>query len=295
MAMSLVLDWAGVDRDAPPDLTKPRELGVRACVVRSTYSTSDDPTDQRDRAAILAAGMVFGAYMFPVFDRGAPSPADQVAAFVRGTTLTRRDFPPVLDVEFPHGIAATGRTRAEIAAMIREFARLLRDAFGAMPMIYTSGRVWNGSDADCLGAPALPDLAECPVALARYPYKYRIDPQLQELSHAYDPPAPAFSGAWFWHQFQGDAVHFPGFTSTVDVGRIRVTRAGDTGDHVRWIQRRAGVAEGVPGVMCPATVEAVRREQATAGLDIDGVVGAGTFAVLSWLRPAAPLAPATVA
>jgi GH25 family lysozyme M1 (1,4-beta-N-acetylmuramidase) len=278
----LGVDYASVDGDSRPSLAAAKAAGLRFAFIRASYSTWADPTCARDRDAIRAAGLTFGAYLFPVTDHGAPEPEEQVAAFVRGAGLDRdRDFAPVIDLEWPGGIAKTGRSRAELAIWIEGALHAIYQAYGCEPIVYSSARVLDGNDADGLGGAASKLLADCPLWLARYPFRTHLEPQLGAVLTP--PPVPATLGdadGWWMHQFQGDAVHFPGFTSTVDVDRFNMLGAGAKGSRVAWLQRRLNVIEDGFG---PGTEAAVKTLQAKCGLAVDGVVGPATFAAASWL------------
>lgn len=281
--MMLGVDYASVDSDKPPDLAAARAAGLRFAFVRATYAKWADPTAARDRDAIRKAGLVFGAYLFPVMATSSPEPEEQVAAFVLAAGLDRtRDFAPVIDLEWPGGITKTGRTRAQVVEWIDRAIVALKLVYGCVPIVYSSARVLDGNDADGLAGAAGEHLGGCPLWLARYPYKTRIEAQLTADVAA--PPVPVSLGRdaqdWWVHQFQGDAVHFPGFTATVDVNRFHMLAHGESGTRVRWLQQRIGVTDEGFG---DATFAAVKAFQTKLGLDADGVVGPATFAAASWI------------
>ena len=280
--MILGVDYASVDSNSRPNLEAAKALGLRFAFVRGTYSKWADLTCARDRDAIRAAGLVFGAYMFPVMNKGAPEPEEQVAAFVLAAGLdVSHDFAPVLDLEWPGGLAKTGRTRGELVEWIDRAILAIRRVYGCAPIIYSSARVLDGSDTDSLGGEASHLLIDCPLWLARYPYKTRIAPQLGVEPPA--PPAPVGRDPddWWAHQFQGDALGLAGFSSTVDLSRFHLLTRSSSGSRVAWLQRRLGVTEAGFG---DQTEAAVKRVQANAKLEADGVVGPATFAVVSWMR-----------
>ena len=129
--VSIGVDYAKVDGNArlgPAGWLAQKANGVDFAIVRGSYEKWADPTAARDAPDIRAAGIVFGAYMFPMPGKGHPTATEQVKAFVASNTLRAGDFPPVLDVEFPQGIAATGLGRAELLAWIREAVKALRQA-----------------------------------------------------------------------------------------------------------------------------------------------------------------------
>jgi hypothetical protein len=94
--------------------------------------------------------------------------------------------------------------------------------------------VLDGDDADALHAElALREAADCPLWLARYPIATRrpavLDPGA--IAALPWPPTPrAWSAPAPFHQYQGDALMFPGFSSTVDITRFR---GDDLGAFVR--------------------------------------------------------------
>lgn len=294
MKTVLGIDYASVDGNKAPDLGKAKKAGLRYAIVRATYGLTMDSALQRDWKALAKAGVVRGAYMFPVMAHNrAPEP--QIARFVEavnkaGGLIPVVDLPPVLDVEFPKGIEATGMTRLKCLDWVLRAVTLLEDAFDCHPIIYTSARVWDGEDEDSLDADRVPvpDLVECPLWLARYPYRLKIAShhRPEERDGLRIPPVPAQLGdandVWF-HQYQGDAIGFPGFTSTVDLNRFFPLSLGAKGDRVRTIQRKLQIK--VDGVWGPKTDAAVRAFQRARGLvEDDGMVGPRTFAALAWIR-----------
>lgn len=293
--ISIGVDFASVDgnKQLGPDGWKAqRENGLDFAIVRGSYEKWADSTAARDAPDIRAAGIVFGAYMFPMPGKGHPTAAEQVRTFTQANTLRSGDFPPVLDVEFPQGIAATGLGRAELLAWIREAVKALRQFYGIAPMIYTSKRVWDGTDTDslALGSVAAVELADCALWLARYAMDYR-KPALGDDIYERDrlaalpwPPTPAAWGEgnhWI-HQDQGDAVGFKGFSSTVDVDRFRAMAVGETGPRVRWGQKHLRMVEGAPGVFDAVMTDAVLKFQNAFDLDMTGSVNASTFGHLAW-------------
>jgi GH25 family lysozyme M1 (1,4-beta-N-acetylmuramidase) len=285
--MILGLDYASVDENARPDLEAACAAGVRFAIVRASYSTLPDPTCTRDRDAIRAAGLVFGAYTFPVTNVNAPDPEEQIETYIASAGLIPGcDLPPVLDLEWPHGIAATGRTPAGNVAWIGRAVAAIQQATGVAPIIYSSARVLDGTDTDALGGAADTVIAGCPAWCARYAFRGRIPAVLQEAA-VHPPPVPRALGdadAWWIHQYQGDAVQMPGFSSTVDLDRFNPLCRGAHGTRVLWAQRRLGLAEGTPGTWDDVMDDAVRSFQAAHGLVADGVIGPATFAALAWVH-----------
>lgn len=284
-------DYASIDRNSTPDWAAARSAGSRFAIVRGTYEDWVDPTWKRDHAAIRAAGLVAGAYLLALPGAAHPSPEEQAAAFVAAIDLQRGvDLPPAVDVEFPGGVAKTGLTRLQLLDWVRRMVAAVRKAYGVDPLIYSSQRVLDGNDDDSLSLPrlgvAIANLTSCPLWLARYPYKARTPAQITPATVATMPwpPVPVEWGdrtnVWI-HQYQGDAVGFPGFSSQVDVNRLFTMTLGSSGDRVRWVQRRLQ-AEGTPGQFDQVMLEALREFQAARGLVADGVIGPKTFAALCW-------------
>lgn len=299
MKTILGTDYAAVDSNKPPNLVAAKKAGMEFAILRASYGVSKDDTFQRDWKKLKIAGITRGAYLFPVMSKARP-PEPQILAFVQAVKLAGgldpgKDLPPVLDVEFSKGIKATGLTRLECLDWVLRAAVQLEDAFGCLPMIYTSARVWDGQDDDSLDLNRVPTpaLADCPLWLARYPYKTGIISH-----HAPDerdglavPAVPAQLGDatdCFFHQYQGDAVGFPGFSSTVDLNRffpLSMATAEKGSEKVKWIQRKLGVvADGAWG---PLTERALRAFQmakqiSAPAFPAPAVVDVCTFCALSW-------------
>jgi GH25 family lysozyme M1 (1,4-beta-N-acetylmuramidase) len=101
---------------------------------------------------------------------------------------------------------------------------------GAPPVIYTSARVWRD---DLKNLPA-PEMEDSPLWAVRYPFK--PGPPRRD-SAAFDdgaldprvPPPWRDPGNWWIHQYQGDAVGFPGFNGKVDMNRFQPMIKGANG------------------------------------------------------------------
>jgi len=283
------LDCASVDKNKNPNWGRAKAEGpLSFALLRASYGRTPDSRFAHDWPEIKMAGLTRGAYLFLRFPkRGREAPPDpdvQAQALVDTVgALDRTDFPVTIDVEFPDGGRVdTGMTSAQALDWVRAAWKVAHDAYGVAPMLYTSARVWR---EDLNNAPA-PDLAESPMWLARYFWKAgrpaardagafaerRLDPPV--------PPAWGDSSNWWIHQYQGDAVEFPGFSSTVDVNRFNPMVKGARGDRVKWVQRRLGVSE--TGTFDAAMLAQVRAYQRKRGLVDDGVVGPRTFASLCW-------------
>lgn len=292
--MYLGIDTASVAGNKAINWSAARAAGCQYAILRGTYITWADPTWKLEADRARAQGITVGAYLFPVMSVSAPSPEAQVAAFFGAVgPLAASDLPPTLDVELADGVAKTGRSRTELLVWIRAAVEALKQAYGVPPMIYTSARIWDGQDPDSLDVDGLdvpvPELVDCPLWLARYPFKTGID----AVTHAAQvnaiqlPPVPRAwvdaSNVWI-HQYQGDARAFPGFNGAVDLNRFFHLTRGAKGERVRWLQRVLGVL--VDGDFGPATQQAVIAFQAQHQLTADGIVGPKTFARLCWANRA---------
>ncbi len=288
--MYLGVDIASVDGNKPINWKATNEAGCQYAIFRGAYNTWVDPTWKLEADRARTAGMTVGAYLFPVMAVSAPSPEDQVAAFSKATRpQSGTDLPPTLDVEFPGGIAKTGRSRPELLTWIRTAVAALQKTYGVAPMVYTSARVWDGDDDDSLNVAGLgvpvPEILECPLWLARYPFKAhtKIVTQGAQVDELQFPPVPKAwgdaSNVWI-HQYQGDAIDLPGFSSTTDLNRFFDLAKGAKGERVRWLQRKLKLADD--GDFGLDTHEAAIAFQRAHQLTADGVVGPKTFAALCW-------------
>lgn len=294
---------ASVDGNTPPDWRAARKAGVNFAILRASfslysrarkkYTIMPDPTFKRDWAKVPVTK---GAYMFPE-PRSLTGPEDQVAVFAAsveeaGGLTPGVDLPPVLDIEFPGGLTK-GKTPAQKKAIRRtmtqwmvDAAHALRETYDIWPMLYTSARVWDGDDDDTLNADTLTEvvgvLKECPLWLARYPYKLRTKAVL--TPPAGHPPIPKMWGPgnfWVW-QYQGDALKTPGFSSTVDLNKFNYMKIGEKGERVKWVQSRIGTKPD--GAFGPESQKALIAFQKSKKITVDGIVGPGTFAALCWVK-----------
>lgn len=274
----LGVDFASVDSNRRRDYKAAFAAGVRFVILRGSYHRWADAV-AHDADDVRAAGAVFGTYLFPDMSANAPSAAAQMEVLHKAVPLERGvDLPPTIDVEFPGGIAKTGRTRAQLLKFVHELVDAAVISFGVMPMLYTSGRVWDGTDEDSLHAPPTPELTACPLWLARYPIASRQSAVLaaKVVDSLPWPPVPRSWGlgdVWI-HQYQGDAINFPGFDHTVDINRWNVGLP--TGERAEWVRNRINARTEEP------TVDAIKRFQRARGLVPDGIVGPKTFATLAW-------------
>lgn len=282
--MIIGIDCADVDENLNPDWAKAKaNAGLAYAFVRATFGAASDVAFKQAWPAIKAVGVPRGAYLFLRYGSLHASAEVQAAAFINTVgDLGPGDFPPVIDIEFGgNGRKLNGLGLDDVMKSIRTAWGVLNEHYGTAPMLYTSYRVWF-EDLD--NAPA-PDLAESPLWLAKpWPWARNNQPHLDGAFFAdgqHDPAVPVpLPRNWWIHQYQGDALGFPGFSSTVDLNRFRSTSKGGTGDHVKWLQRRLGLDE--TGTFDDTVGDAVVAHQTANGLVADGVVGPKTFASVCW-------------
>lgn len=293
--MTWGIDYASVDGQTPPNWNMFQRAGGSFAFLRAsfayhvssdmTWALAPDPTFERDWAGMKNVnGLVRGAYMGPDVS-ATQSAAEQVSVFAKsvadcGGLRPGIDFPPCLDIEFPFGIKGTGLSTAGCLTWIREAVSAMKKAFGVNPIIYTSGRVWNDTDTDCLGNPPAPDLVSCPLWLARYAYKSREPAVLPPVAVMIPVPTP-WGDQWIAHQAQGDALGVPGFSSTTDIDRLRTAALGQTGGHVLLAQQKLGIT--ADGDFGPNTQGAVRAYQTAQKLPDTGQLDLQTIVSLLWI------------
>jgi len=280
------LDVASVDGNKNPNWGLAKAQGpISFAVVRATQGTWTDPAFAKTWPVLESTGLVRGAYMFlnyPAKGKKVSQPDAQAQQFIDTVgDLGETDLPPALDIEFPDGRKATGLTAEQALEWARTAWTVLHDHYGVPPIIYTSARVWT-EDLDDIDAG---DLLESPLWLARYYWKERTAAMRNAAAFSdgkKDPPVPdPWGGAWAIHQYQGDALGVPGFSSTVDMNRFNTLVKGSTGDLVKWAQRRLGIDEsGKFDANMAASVIAFQR---TKNLVSDGIIGPRTFAALCWV------------
>lgn len=279
------IDVASVDDNHDANWAVAKAQGpISFAIIRATQSTWVDPQFAPTWPKLKETGLVRGAYMFlnfPVPGAQAPAPDVQAQKMIDTVgTLSKDDLPPALDVEFPHGRAATGMSASAALEWVSAAWTVLKDHYKVPPIIYTSGRVWR-EDLDDTPAPQLLD---SPLWLARYYWTEKLPAmrdasQFANGSHAPTVPTP-WGSQWAFHQYQGDAVHMPGFTSTVDMNRFNSLVQGTKNDSVKWAQRRLRIT--ADGDFGPQTAAAVRAFQQAHGMVADAVIGPRTFARLCW-------------
>jgi GH25 family lysozyme M1 (1,4-beta-N-acetylmuramidase) len=202
-----------------------------------------------------------------------PTPTQQAQAFVKAAGnaggLGRGDL-FALDVEFPGGRKETRMSPASCVEWVLEAATTLKLAYGCWPILYTSDRVYK---EDLLSVD-VGELVNCPLWLARYPFKlgqrFKSGPPAGRK-----PPVPRpWKGAyWIW-QFQGNATNFPGCSGFVDMNDFNPYMGAKGDPREAWAKARLGAKT------------TVKAYQLSRGLKADGVAGPKTFAHLMWEPPA---------
>jgi len=288
----LGLDSYSLDGNKIRDWNKARVEGaISFAIFASNWGTFPGAAFSKEWPRIRDAGLVRGAYLFlrfpnPTNDRKygpCPAPTDQAKTFIKTVgKLEQSDLPPSLDVEFPgDGRRITGLTAQQCLDRVRAAWRVLKDFYGVAPIIYTSARVWR---EDLNNSPAQ-DLVESPLWLAYYPFKSGLAQRGPQVTR-FKPPVPppwGDSTNWWIHQYQGDALKFPGFaTGNVDMNRFHAIGRGAAGDQVKWVQRRLGIAQD--GNFDAAT-QALGAFQRKRGVPETPVIDPRTFAFLCWSNP----------
>lgn len=280
----LGVDYASVDENHTPNFTNAASFGVRFAGVRAAFTfkgqTFADPCVARDRDALAAAGIQFFPYLILGWT---VDPLPQVDKFEECVgDLRPGELPVALDVEFPgNGISDYRLTPAEALARIETALAALQSRYGVV-MIYTSRRVWTEDLGDIDSSAC----AVCPLWLKTpYVYRERNPPHPENPGPIGELPGPwkrlGVNGGWI-HQYQGDAINVPGFSSTVDLNRFLPYAANPGDERTGFVVKQLG-AHGV-AVTNPFDAvlirAAIRQLQANAGLDHDGVIGPRTFAAL---------------
>lgn len=288
--MAIGPDYASIDRNVKPDFALAKKAGARFAIPRAIYGrpvTAEsavpfrDPVWALDKDEIVAAGLKRSAYLFLCYPQSTvstPEPEEQAHAFIDYVNLDPySDYVPMLDVEEASDVI----NAVAMYAWTLRAAQVLRQAYGAWPGIYTSARVW----AENLNHHSPGPLLNCPLWLAK-PWPWLANtPAHLDGAPTYSPTLiPEWGNAWALYQYQGDAIDFPGFSSTVDVSRFRIYSKGATGAQVVWTQNRLGIT--ADGLFGPQTEAAVKALQLEHGLTADGIVGPDTFAPLCWSNPA---------
>ncbi len=271
-----VRDWARAKSEA----------SISFALFRSNDGASADLSFRREWQRMKDAGIVRGAYLFLYFRSDPVAQATAVTKTLPLGLIERGDFPPTLDIEFPGGRLRTGMTAQQCLDHVRKARTVLKNYYGVAPMIYTSQNVW-----DELSNPRAPDLSESPLWVKDYPFKsgparlsWPVPPPRLPLPWR-EPTMPVTQGNnWWIHQYQGDAIGLPGFsTAKVDMNRFNTMVRGETGARVKWVQRRLGIAQN--GTFDAAMDIALRAFQRRNGLAESAMIDPRTFAYLCWSNP----------
>lgn len=266
------VDYASVDENKTPDVLKARAAGVKFAYVRACEGTWRDPHMERDRhlwgrgSTNTRIAGAFGAYLILSWGNPDRDPEEQARAFIDyyGPRLPG-ELPPVLDVEFPHGRAATGLSARDALDYIERAYYLLRNYYGIVAL-YTSARVWH-EDLDSLES----SIGQVAPLWVKTPYVYKAGnkPHPEACPAPTEIPVPwrheMSPGAWI-QQYQGDAKGYPGFSSTVDCD-IFLSRMQEDA----WVRRRLA-HYNMPDVV---------QFQRVFGLTPDDIIGPATFSYLT--------------
>ena len=299
----LGIDYANTDTINPPGVagfTQAKAAGAQIIIPRAVFGRPEygqspvylDAYWSRDKADIVAAGLNHSSYLFVCVPTKArpdtPSPEVQVAAFYGYVQLAKpqigkkpHDMVPFFDVEMASDVLSADA----YYDWILKVAKLLRSAFGAWPGMYTSDRVWT----EVLKNHAAGQLINCPLWIAK-PWPWATGtPVHLDGAPGYNPTTiPEFGDStnWIIYQYAGDALGMPGFSpGATDTNRVNLVKRGAKGTIVKWIQARAGNLT-VDGDFGPNTEARIKQLQTAYVLTADGIVGADTFTLLTWLNPA---------
>jgi len=275
------IDIASIDGNGTPNWSAAIQQGhLRFVGLRAVYGVTPDPWYPTYRTQLDAIGVPNFPYLIMTPNLATPEAQAQKALDVVGT-LNNHYFPLAIDVEGNRN----GLTAAQWLDWVARAYRVIKAAIGVPPLLYTSQEYWI--DPDGMNNLPAPELADC-VGWWKY-YPWATDAQAVYDPAVVDklapPPAPPpWNGQWIVQQYAGDALHYPGFRSTVDTDRLNVQQQGAQGTSVKWIQKRLpGLV--VDGVFGPATTAAVKTFQTSKKITADGIVGLDTTQLLAWVPP----------
>lgn len=284
--MIIGVDSSHVAGNGQINWTKAKAEGsIGFSFLRAAFGDIEDLDFSREWPRMRDLGIPRGAYFFLRFPSAGHTPAAPEAQAREACNiigrLSKDDFPPALDVEFPGGRSETGLTAQQCLDNVMAAWHVLADKYGTAPIVYTSARVWH----ECLEDLDQLELATSPLWLARYPFKSGapIRDANVFLGGRLDPPVPTpwrDQGNWWLHQYQGDAVGFPGFGGKVDMNRFHSMSVGNKGARVSWVQRKLMLE--VTGIYDLGLEAEVRAFQRRNELQPDGIIGPRTFARLCW-------------
>lgn len=275
------IDIASIDGNGTPDWGAAVVQGhLRFVGLRAVYGLTTDPWYATYVNQLDARGIPHFPYLIMTPNLGTPEDQAKKALAVIGT-LNNHYFPLALDVEGNRN----GLSAAQWLDWVLRAYRVIKDALGVPPLLYTSKVYWI--DPDGMNNLPAPELADCLGWWKYWPYPVHAqavyDPAtVDSLS---PPPAPPpWGNQWGIQQYMGDALGYPGFKATTDMDRVHVQKQGDNNDSVKWIQRRLpGLT--VDGIFGPKTTDAVKTFQALKKVAVDGIVGLDTTQLLSWVPP----------
>jgi Putative peptidoglycan binding domain len=277
------IDIASLDGNGTPDWDAARREGhLRFVGLRAAEGLTSDLWYPTYRHQLDAIDVPNFPYLLMTPNLATPEAQVRKALDVVGT-LNKRYFPLALDVEGPR----RGFTAVQWLDWVIRAKRVIEETLGVPPLLYSSRAYWI--DPDGMNNLPAPELTNCLGWWKMWTHPVESDAIYDPIAVdelAPPPTPPPWHGAWGIHQFQGDAINYPGFRSTVDMNRVHVQRQGDTGESVKWIQHRLPGLVG-DGIFGPKTRAAVETFQAAKKITTDGVVGLDTTQLLAWEPPRA--------
>lgn len=271
----------GLDGNGTPNWAAAQQQGhLRFVGLRAIEGMTPDSWYPTYRRQLDAIGLPNFPYFLLTPGLDTPEAQTNKALDVVGT-LNDHYFPLALDIEGDrHGLTAE-----EWLEWVVRAVAVIRTALGVPPLIYTSHTYWV-DPAGMNNLPA-PELVDCAAWWKFYPYPVGspavYDPTV--VDRLSPPPAPPpWGNAWLIQQYEGNAIKYPGFKSTVDMDRLHVQQQGDQNDSVKWVQKRLpGIT--IDGVFGPKTTAAVKTFQTSKKVTADGICGLDTTQLLSWVPP----------
>ncbi len=290
------IDYGAIDGNHRPDFIAARKAGVSFCFRKLYQSPYGGDTGFEDEwSGLAAADIVRAAYIFPDVRSGAVKALVQVQGAARYLAacggLRDGDMAPAMDVEFPGGHLP--RPIADCVQFLEEFASAMFDVFGCWPILYTSARVYDGSDTDALHAPNSWLSLRCPLWVKTgYLHAAGGHANLAAIPTGRPRIPLAWAGrtspgAWV-NQWDGDQRGLPGMSSTVDLNRFlglsRATATAYDAGRIGWVRGKLGVPTTNNGDLWGNDLDdALIAWQTSVGLVADGDIGPRSFARLSRL------------
>ncbi len=122
------IDWDAVRAD-----------GIRFAFIRvSDGTTFMDPQFETNWKNAKAAGVFVGTYQFFRPNQDASAQADIVVDALKRVGYSRRDLPPVIDVETTGGMSSS-----TVISRVNEWLQRVRSRTGRTPALYTSPGFWS--------------------------------------------------------------------------------------------------------------------------------------------------------